>query len=249
MLAIRALLPSSPTTRPPIVFVHGAANSAGVWELWQLAVVARGWPSYAIDLRGHGASDGPDLATTSMADYADDVATAVGQLRAAPVLVGWSMGGLAALIAAARGVATAWVGLGPSPPALARDAATPLRRGTFGPEEYGITNRDVADQPTMPDLDEHERTIALATLGLESRYARDDRKAGIVVPRPPCPTLIVAGTADHTFPPATYTNMPFAADVIEADGTSHWGLVLNRRALARIVPAVLAWLDKHLATS
>jgi len=36
--------------------------------------------------------------------------------------------------------------------------------------------------------------------------------------------------------------------VIEADGASHWGLVLNRRALARVVPAVLTWLEKHLAT-
>ena len=246
MLAVRALLPAGPTRRPPIVFVHGAANSAGVWKFWQRDVVGRGWPSYAIDLRGHGESGGTDLAATGMADYADDVETVARQLGAAPVLVGWSMGGLASLLAAARGGAAAWVGLGPSPSALARDASTPLRRGTFGSEEYGITNRDVADQPTMPDLDEHERTIALATIGLESRYARDDRKAGIVVARPPCPALIVAGTADQTFPPATYRNMPFAADVIEAAGASHWGLVLNRRSLARVVPAVLAWLEKHL---
>ena len=127
-----------------------------------------------------------------------------------------------------------------------RDASRPLRAGTFGPEEYGITNRDLADQPTMPDLEEAERAIALGALGEESRYARDDRKAGIVVPPLPCPALIVAGTADQTFPPATYGALSATADVIVAEGASHWGLVLSRRALAHVVPAVLSWLEKVL---
>ncbi len=182
-----------------------------------------------------------------MADYADDVTMVARHFGPPPVLVGWSMGGLAALMAASRGGVDAWIGLGPSPPARARDPALPRRAGTFGPEEYGITSRDVADQPTMPDLDEAERMVALASLGEESRYARDDRKAGIVVPSLACPALVVAGTADQTFPPATYSDLPFAADVIVAEGASHWGLVLNRRALARIVPAVLSWLEKRLA--
>ncbi len=229
------------------MFVHGAANSARIWELWQREVAARGWPSHAVDLRGHGASPAADLGATSMADYADDVTMVARHFGPPPVLVGWSMGGLAALMAAARGGVDAWIGLGPSPPARARDPALPLRAGRFGPEEYGITSRDVADQPTMPDLDEAERMVALASLGEESRYARDDRKAGIVVPSLACPALVVVGTVDQTFPPATYRDFPFAADVIVAEGASHWGLVLNRRVLSRIVPAVLSWLEKRLA--
>ncbi|MGH7389814.1 MAG: alpha/beta hydrolase [Candidatus Rokuibacteriota bacterium] len=237
---------SSLVRRPPIVFVHGAANSGRVWQLWQRDVAARGWPSYALDLRSHGDSPAGDLAATSMADYADDVERVVRQLGAAPVLVGWSMGGLTALMAAARGGVAAWVGLGPSPPARARDESIPLRTGVFGPEEYGITSRDVADQPTMPDLDAAERAIALASLDLESRYARDERKAGVVVGNLECPALVVAGTADQSFPPATYRDLPFTADLIEAPGASHWGLVLGGRTLQTLVPAVLAWLDKHL---
>jgi len=246
VLIVRTLLPSGPIRRPVIVFVHGATNSARVWDLWQREVAAGGWSSHAVDLRGHGASPVADLGTTSMADYADDVTSVVRHLGVGAVLVGWSMGGLAALMAAARGGVAAWIGLGPSPPARGRDASLPLRAGTFGPEEYGITSRDLADQPTMPDLEEAERAIALAALGEESRYARDDRKAGIVVPPLPCPALIVAGTADQTFPPATYGALSATADVIVAEGASHWGLVLSRRALAHVVPAVLSWLEKVL---
>jgi len=245
-LGVRAVLPAEPTSRPAIVFVHGAANSSRVWEFWQQDVAARGWASYALDLRGHGDSGPAELGATSMADYADDVERLVRQLARPPVLVGWSMGGLAALMAAARGGVAAWVGLGPSPPARARDARVPLRRDTFGPEEYGIVSRDVADQPTMPDLDAGARAIALASLGRESRYARDERKAGIVIPRLACPALIVAGGADQSYPPSSYATLPIAVDLIVAEGSSHWGLVLDRRTLARVVPAVLDWLGKRL---
>ena len=60
--------------RPPIVLVHGAANSAVVWRFWQAELAVRGWSSWALDLRGHGGSDAADLGRTTMADYADDVA-------------------------------------------------------------------------------------------------------------------------------------------------------------------------------
>src|SRR5262245_48165940 len=49
------------TGRPPIVLVHGAANSSGVWRFWQVHLTARGWSSHALDLRGHGDGEAVDL--------------------------------------------------------------------------------------------------------------------------------------------------------------------------------------------
>ena len=199
----------------------------------------------ALDLRGHG--DGPpaDLAHTAMADYADDVRRAIDRLGTPPVLVGWSMGGLAALMAAARGGAHACVGLAPSTPATKRDPRVPLRPGVFGPEAYGIVDRDPDRQDAMmPDLDRDERLIALASLGPESLLARDDRQAGIVLARLPCPLLIVVGTQDRQWPRGRYADLPLTSDWLEADA-SHWGLVLSRRCLRELVPAVLAWVARH----
>ena len=243
MLSVRAILAPG-SSRPPIVLVHGAANSGSVWRFWQADLASQGWSSWALDLRGHGDSPASDLARTSMADYAEDVTTLVRELARPPVLIGWSMGGLAAMIAAARGPATAYVGLAPSPPSRQRDASIPLRAATFDAAEYGITTADVDDQPTMMDLDSAERRIALASLGLESRWARDDRRAGVVLTALPCPGLVVASRADATFPPAAYADLSIPAERLVVDGASHWGLVLNRRLLATLVPTVTAWLER-----
>ena len=243
MLSVRTLLATG-SSRPPIVLVHGAANSATVWRFWQVELASRGWSTWALDLRGHGDSAAMDLSHTSMADYADDVSALLRELARPAVLLGWSMGGLAAMIAAARGLAAAFVGLAPSPPTRRRDESVPLRAATFDAAEYGVTSLDPEDQPTMLDLDLDERRIALASLGLESRLARDDRKAGIVLTALPCPALVVASTGDATFPPPAYADLSVSAERLIVEGASHWGLVLNRRLLASLVPRVTAWLER-----
>jgi pimeloyl-ACP methyl ester carboxylesterase len=232
--------------RPPVVLVHGAANSAGVWIYWQSALSELGWTSHAIDLRGHGAGSPADLSATRMTDYADDVRALVRRLPQPTVLVGWSMGGLVAMMAAAGGRVSACVGLAPSLPASARNASVPLRAGTFGPEEYGIMSRDADTQPMMPDLDHDERRVALATLGLESRLARDERAAGVVIERLPCPLLVVTGGDDRQWPRSRYAAMSLPSDWMDAPGASHWGLVLSRRALAGLVPRVASWIEEAI---
>ena len=92
----------------------------------------------------------------------------------------------------------------------------------------------------MPDLDREERLVALSSLGPESLLARDDRQAGIVLGPLPCPLLIVLGARDAQWPRSRYADLPMAADWLEVDA-AHWGLVLNRRCLRELVPAVLAW--------
>lgn len=243
VLAVTARLAANRGDRPPIVLIHGAANSAGVWRHWQQALARDGWSSYAIDLRGHGASELLDLSNTSMHEYAADVLNLAGQLARRPILIGWSMGGLVAMMAAAAGGATACVGLAPSMPARDVDTAHPLRSGTFTAEEYGIASRDPDDQPAMTDLDREDRLTALAALGTESRVARDERQRGIVIESLAVPLLIVTGGADRQWPRARYRDLWLRADHLTIEGASHWGLVLSRRALRQAVPAVLAWLE------
>ena len=226
------------------MLVHGAGNSSGVWRFWHAALADLGWTSVAVDLRGHGASPG-ELAATSMRDYADDVEAALHDAGERPVVVGWSMGGLAAMMAAAGGDASACVCLAPSVPARKTDPSVGLRRGVFGPEEYGITSRGPADQPAMADLDSEERAVAIASLADDSRLARDERRAGVVVMSLPCPLLIVTGTEDEEWPRSAYDGLWLEADYVEAEGASHWGLVLSRRVLEALVPRVTTWLQGH----
>jgi pimeloyl-ACP methyl ester carboxylesterase len=180
-----------------------------------------------------------------MQDYAADVTVLVTQCRQPPVLIGWSMGGLVALMVAATGVACACVGLAPSTPARQLNTSVALRTGEFGGEEYGITSRDPDAQPAMPDLDREERMIALASIGHESRLARDERQRGIIIEALPCPLLIVTGTGDRAWPRERYHNLWLATDFLNVEGASHWGLVLQRGALSSMVPAVLRWIAQH----
>ena len=227
--------------RPSIVLVHGAANSAGVWVFWQRSLAARGWASHAIDLRGHGRSEQIDLSGTRMGDYADDVRSLVVQLPRPPVMMGWSMGGLVAMMVASTGDAAAYVGLDPSPPAQRVDTSISLRTGEFGPEEYGVTGDDPSAQTTMPDLDREERAIALGSCGRESRLARDQRRAGVAVESLRCPTLIVTG-GDWVEESRDGGGAWTRAEHHRLEGISHWGLVLNRRLLPTLVPRVHRWL-------
>ena len=238
--------PETASDRPPILLVHGAANSSIVWRYWQQALAQLGWSSYAVDLRGHGNSPGlVDGAT--MSDYMDDVLAVAKQLPEMPVVIGWSMGGLVAMMAAKSGLVNACVGLAPSTPVVERDYSVEIRAGVFGPEEYGVTSQDPLSQPTMPDLDIEERLIALASASPESRTARDERKAGIIITSLPCPLLVVTGSEDRAWPIAVYAKMRIPTEYLESSGSSHWGLVLNRRCLPNLSSRVAHWLDLKLS--
>ncbi len=245
MTTVLEKLPAEPSDQPPIVLVHGAANSASVWTYWQDALAQAGFASYAVNLRGHGPTEHDDLSNTCMHDYADDVRSCVEQLDGKPVVMGWSMGGLLAMMVAATGEAVACIGLAPSTPTRALDSSVGIRQGEFGPEEYGITSREPGDQPAMPALHIEERQSALASLGRESRRARDERTAGIVIESLPCPLLIVTGSNDHQWPASTYNGLWLDAAYREIEGASHWGLALNRRALAETLPLVTDWVREH----
>ncbi len=86
--------------RPEVVLLHGGAQNAHTWDTVALAL---GWPLVAIDLPGHGHSDGRLDVGISPSDYARDVAVAIRQLAPeARMVVGMSLGGLTALALAAQ---------------------------------------------------------------------------------------------------------------------------------------------------
>ncbi len=86
--------------RPPVVFLHGAGCDHSVWQLPARWFAWHGFAALAVDLPGHGRSEGPPLtAVADLAQWAARVLDAAGVEEAA--LVGHSMGGAVALEAAA----------------------------------------------------------------------------------------------------------------------------------------------------
>lgn len=79
----------------PLLFIHGTLHTASCWDAHFLDYFAQhGFASHAVNLRGHGKSEGRErLRWTRIADFVEDVGAAVLQLPGAPVLIGHSMGG------------------------------------------------------------------------------------------------------------------------------------------------------------
>jgi pimeloyl-ACP methyl ester carboxylesterase len=83
---------------PELVLLHGGSQNAHTWDTVAMAL---GRPLVAIDLPGHGHSDGPGDSPEGQLDVcgnAVDVAAAIRQLApAAQAVVGMSLGGLTAI--------------------------------------------------------------------------------------------------------------------------------------------------------
>jgi pimeloyl-ACP methyl ester carboxylesterase len=80
---------------PELVLLHGGAQNAHTWDTVAMAL---GRPLVAIDLPGHGHSDGPAEGSAALASNAADIATVIRALAPeAGAVVGMSLGGLTTL--------------------------------------------------------------------------------------------------------------------------------------------------------
>jgi pimeloyl-ACP methyl ester carboxylesterase len=199
---------------PTFLLVHGAGSGPWAFE---------GWEGHAPDLHA-----GLNVAAASMLNY-EAVVTSAAALLPRPVCVaGWSMGGLAAMMAARRIEPDALVLLEPSPPGEVQgfDGGLVPEEGTYDPEEaYGAFPPGVRARA-------------------ESRLARSERRRGVLVPVLECPTLVVYGDEY-----ATERGRPVAArygtEELYLPGASHWDLVLA----AESRQAVAAWARSASASS
>jgi pimeloyl-ACP methyl ester carboxylesterase len=245
--------------RPPLLLIHGAANAAWVWDAWRAHLTPLGWQANVLDLRGHGRSLPVDFAEVIMEHYLQDVESVTSQMVAAglphPVLVGWSMGGLLAMMyARAHPETPAIVLIAPSPPleVQGRTSARELMKtplSPYGPELYGLRPDDfAASRETLFDLTEAEarRVLENSRGALESGLARRQRKDGISIPRGSigCPGLVVIAEKD-TFQSVETTRrvaLHLAADTLSVPNVSHWGIVCHDAAVAIAAPDVASWL-------
>ncbi|MGH8880240.1 MAG: alpha/beta fold hydrolase [Stackebrandtia sp.] len=159
---------------PALILLHGSGSSGMAWQ--QLGpTLANDWRVYAPDARGHGDTDWPG--GYSFEAMADDLAGFVANLALRrPVLVGHSMGGVAAYLCAQRhpDVPSALV-LAETPPPMPVNRPLPPR----------------PDSPLPYDWD--VRPAIIAELAAPKPQWWDDL-AGISVP-----TLVLGGGPDSPF--------------------------------------------------
>jgi pimeloyl-ACP methyl ester carboxylesterase len=248
--------PERRSRKPPLLLVHGVLTGSWLWSSFAAYFAERGWEAHALNLRGHFTSDVADLTETRMRDYADDIGIAARQLGRTPVVVGWGMGALAALVYAQSRPVLGLVLLAPSPPSAAlprRPADHELR---LVPPEYdaawwGWTAPLEELRAWMPDMtdDELSKMQELLTGARESGRARQERMLGVDI-NPGLirvPTLVIGAGLDDVIHPSEARR---TADLLGATyeyipGASHFGLVMGSETWPAVAGSILGWLEER----
>lgn len=83
----------------PVLMLHGGGQTRHAWGNTARTLAERGWRAVSMDQRGHGDSEWALNGDYSFRTYANDCAAVAEQLGRMPVLVGASLGGIAAIVA------------------------------------------------------------------------------------------------------------------------------------------------------
>ncbi len=196
-------------TGPPLLFVHGYFGRAIAFERMMEWFASRGHLCCAPDLRGHGDSlPECDLGNVSIYDYVEDIVK-VARAMDSPVIIGHSMGGLIAQLAATRSCARGIVLLAPAPPRGIPVISFRLAIAQIRYMPAIMTSRPV--KPGRADLrelvvnrvPEKEREVVLDMLVPDSgRAGREMSILGVPVDRRrvTVPMLVIAGDQDLFIP-------------------------------------------------
>jgi pimeloyl-ACP methyl ester carboxylesterase len=201
------------SARPAIVFIHGAEHDHSVWIMQSRYLAHHGRAVLAVDLPGHGRSEGPPLESVeALAQWVIGVLDAAGVQLAA--LVGHSMGSLIALEAAgAHPGRVSHIALVGS--AFPMKVADPLLNATRDDEALAQdmvniwSHSTYAAKPSAPGpgfwiVGQNLRLMQRIKPGVMhvdfracNAYAGGMTRAGQVA----CPTLFVLGNRDVMTPP------------------------------------------------
>lgn len=229
MIAVIATLAFAP--KPVAVMIHGAGGGGWEYDKWRPVFTRAGYEVVAKDLvpvKG-------GYEKTRLEDYVKQVVAWCPKDRPV-VLIGASMGGMLAQLAASR-VKTKAVVLvnSTSPESKGKRTLPPVVRWANGPL------KDTRD--SMPDSDEKTILWAWKKWRDESGAVMEALSAGPQVPPFKAPVLVVIGQNDTDIPPEKSRRLAarYKADLHEYQSMSHVGPLLSTRA-EEVAGSVVAWL-------
>jgi len=221
--------------------VHGAFCGGWAFDAFRAPFEAAGHPVMAPDLPGHAAHEkGRGVAGLSMTDYVRLVVAVIRSHKQPPILIGHSLGGLVAQMAATRAEIAGLILLAPS---------APWGVALSSPEEALSAFSLYALGPFWSQAVDPDRAAArlyllnrLPPQALRETYARLVPESGralfealnwwfdpfattlVSAAKVSAPVLGVAGENDVIHPPATVrvTTERLGGRMIIAPGASHW---------------------------
>lgn len=249
-----------------IFMIHGMWGASWHWDNYKAFFEDKGYSCVASTLRFHDvapqAEPNPQLATTSLLDYADDLEKEIKALGVKPIIMGHSMGGLLAQILASRGLAKAVVLLAPAAPS-GIFALTPsvIRSFLSIQMTWGFWRKSTrqtfneAAYSMMHLLSEQEQKEAYSKLVYESGRAifeighwlfDSTRASKVDESKVSCPVLIMVGAQDRITPASVVRKIAKkyqpVATYKEFANHAHW--VLAEPQWQEMAEFALLWLKQ-----
>jgi pimeloyl-ACP methyl ester carboxylesterase len=242
------------------VMVHGAFCGGWAFERFREAFERLGHRVIAPDLRGHGEDGAPRVVGVSMTDYAADIAALCAEQPQPPVLIGHSMGGLVAQLAARRTPLAGLALLAPSPPwgvsgSTIEEAITAAGVQMLSPFSNGAVDPDaeLMRRYSLNRMPREDAEAVIARMRPESAQAvretlnwwLDPFMTTSVGPGAlATPSLVLVGERDVVHPPGTarQTAQRIGASVQEMPGMSHW--LVGEPGWEDVAERVLTWFSQ-----
>ncbi|MQR01677.1 alpha/beta fold hydrolase [Glaciimonas soli] len=227
-------------TLPTIVFIHGAQNDHSVWALPARYFAHHGYNTLAVDLPGHGRSQGAPLATVeALSAWLIDLLATIGISKA--ILVGHSMGSLIALETAAHASANiaGLILIGTANPMKVSDALleaanhdqaraiSMVKKWSHFEPDARMLARSQGLMERIARLDQHnpaksaqQPTAFHADLAACNNYQHGTLAAAAIT----CPTLFLLANQDLMTPPKAAADLCAAiphAQVVQIDQSGH----------------------------
>jgi alpha-beta hydrolase superfamily lysophospholipase len=255
-LAYRHYPAQAPSTGRIAVVVHGSSGSSqGAVHALSMALAARGVQTYAVDIRGHGAS-GSRGDIGYLGQLEDDMADLVGEIRktnptASLTLLGHSSGGGFALRIAASSIQNLFTRTVLLAPYLGYDA--PSSRPNSGgwanpdvPRFLALTLLRKLGMPWAESLpaiafavppDSSQRLTATYSYRLMRNFAASDYRADFAAATRP--VTVFSGAADELIDPTKFSETVAGhATVRIIDGIDHMAIVYDPAAISIIADDV-----------
>ena len=248
------------SSRPPLLFVHGAYVDSSCWAVNFIPYLNRhGFDCYSLDLSGHGASEGrQQIDQFGIADYVADVSFALEQIGQSTILIGHSMGARVVERLLETQPAAAAILLAPVPTTGTAGSAMQLSLRypgfleTIDQVSHGKPTAAAAELMTKiyfsPTVTTEEALRFFPRVGPESQLAVTEMAVPDLrfrVRRPRLPVLVMGGSADAVFPPSLlhFVASPWHAQVCRAPGAGHM-LMLDHEWEAA-AKHMQDWLETH----